>query len=337
MAHMLSATRRAGSAARARISTGALELAVGRPERDPGGGLPVFGSQLRTLGWSQLRVFPVAISGETFGWSIDASSAQLLLDRYAEFGGNFIDTADSYADGLSETTIGNWLRSRGSRSSMVLATKVGTVPTARVDARAITQAVHASLRRLQTEYVDLLFLDHDDEEVPFEETLLAVDELIRAGKIRYFGASRHPGLRFIEARVIAAQVGVAPMVALQTRYNLLHRAEYENGLARLAEQQGLAVMPRTAVAAGRPRERLTRRGIQVITVIDEVAAEHGVSPATVAVAWLLNKPNVVAPVMSIAGTQQVPELMAAASLQLTRRQMAALDGASDPRAGRLAL
>lgn len=336
MTHLLSATRRAGAVARGRVSTRALELAVGRPESSMDG-LPTFGNPLRTFGWSALRVFPLAISGEAFGWSIDAKAAGQILDRYTEFGGNFIDTADSYADGLSEKTIGDWLHGRGSRASVVLATKVGTVPTARVDAKAVTEAVHASLRRLRSDYIDLLFLDHDDEQVPFEETLLAVDELIRAGKVRYFGASNHPGDRFIEARVIAAQVGVAPMVGMQTRYNLLHRAEYESGFARLAEQQGLAVMPRSARTTGRPRERLTRRGIQVIAAIDDIAAEHGASSAAIAMAWLLNKPNIVAPVISLSSTQQVPELMSAAAVQLTRRQMAVLDSVSDPRAGRVAL
>jgi aryl-alcohol dehydrogenase-like predicted oxidoreductase len=330
MTHVMPDVRRTDPAMPEPVTTGELELAVG---------LPAAGSQLRVLGQSQLRIFPIAINGNAFGPDTNAEKASDILDRYLDYGGNLIDTGDSNTAGLSETVIGAWMRSRRNRSELVVATKVGrSLEHPGVQAKAITRAVHASLERLQTETIDLLFLDVDDERVPFEETLLAVDELIRAGKVRYFGASDHPGIRFIEARVIAAQVGVAPMVAMQSRYNLIHRSEFESGLARVAAQQGLNVMPRSPLAAGllartfrgkADFRRLNRRSMHVISCLDEVAAEHDVDPAAIAIAWLLTKANVIAPVVSVSSPEHVSELMAGVSLQLTRRQVAGLDRVSE--------
>jgi aryl-alcohol dehydrogenase-like predicted oxidoreductase len=211
----------------------------------------------------------------------------------------------------------------------------------------LTRAVHASLQRLGTDNIDLLYLHIDDEEVAFEETLLAVDELIRAGKVRYFGGSDHTGNRLIEARIASAQLGVAPMVALQNHYNLVHRDEYEGDLAHVAIQQGLGVMPRFALASGfltgkyrqksdlAKNERggeaakyLGRRGLRILGALDSVAEAHDTAVASVALAWLLTKPNVVAPVVSASQPGQVSDLAISASLQLTRHQVAELDRAS---------
>jgi aryl-alcohol dehydrogenase-like predicted oxidoreductase len=310
--------------------------------------LMVPASRRRKLGQSELRVFPLAIGGNVFGWTADATATAGVLDRYVEGGGNFIDTADSYADGRSESMIGDWMRERGNRSAMVVATKVGkSAENPGVGASSIARAVNASLRRLGVDAIDLLYLHIDDEAVPFEETLLAVDDLIRAGKVRYFGASDHSGNRLIEARVIAAQLGVAPLVAVQNHYNLMHRHEYEGTLARVTAQQQLGMMPRFALASGfltgkyrsradlgknsRGTERakyLTKRGLRVLSVLDRVAAEQESTVATIALAWLLSKPNVVAPVVSASHSDQVAELVAAAHVQLTRHQMADLDRAS---------
>ena len=302
----------------------------------------------RQLGTSDLHVFPLAMSGNVFGWTADVVATNGILDAYAADGGNFIDTADSYAAGRSEIMIGNWMRDRRNRSDVVVATKVGKgADNPGLSARSLTASVHASLERLRTGYIDLLYLHVDDQTVPFEETLFAVDELIRAGKVRYFGVADHTGNRLIEARIASGQMGVAPMVALQNHYNLLHRSEYEGDLARVADRQELAVMPRFALASGfltgkyRSRadlaknerggeaaKHLNRRALKVLAVLDRVAASHESSVASVALAWLLTKPNVVAPVASASRPEQVADLTAAPRLQLTRAQVAELDRVS---------
>jgi len=310
--------------------------------------LPVTRARLRSIGQSDLLVFPLAISGNVFGWTAGAGEVEDILDTYAELGGNFVDTADAYAAGRSEIMIGNWMRDRRNRDEIVVATKVGkSADNPGVTARAITDAVNASLERLQTGHIDLLYLHIDDESVPFEETLLAVDELIRAGKVRYFGGSDHTGNRLMEARIATAQLGVAPMVALQNHYNLLHRSEYEGDLAQVAARQGLGVMPRFALASGflsgkyrskadlarnaRGQEaarHLNKRGLRVLHTLDSIAAVHEKPVATIALAWLLSKPLVVAPVASASRPDQLPALTAAATVQLTRHQVAELDRVS---------
>jgi aryl-alcohol dehydrogenase-like predicted oxidoreductase len=219
-----------------------------------------------------------------------------------------------------------------------------------VTARAITAAVDDSLRRLRTDRIDLLYLHIDDPEVAFEETLLAVDELIRAGKVRAFGGSDHTGNRIFEARIASAQLGVAPMVALQNLYNLMDRRDYEGDLEHIADRVGLGVMPRFALASGflggkyrtksdliRSERRAeferysTRRGLKVLAELDQVAVARDASMATIALAWLLSKPNIVAPVASASTADQVFDLVAAASIRLTRHEITALDRASEPR------
>lgn len=306
--------------------------------------------RLRRIGESELSVFPLAISGNVFGWTADDATTHGILDAYVAQGGNFVDTADSYAAGRSETMIGNWMRSRRNRSEMVIATKVGkSADNPGLRARVLTRAVHASLQRLGTDRIDLLYLHIDDPEVEFDETLLAVDELIRAGKVRYFGGSDHTGNRLIEARIASAQLGVAPMVALQNHYNLLNRDEYEGDLARVAAQQRLGVMPRFALASGfltgKYRQKsdlarsergsevakyLNRRGLRILASLDAIAAVHERSVASVALAWLLTKPNVVAPVASASRPDQVLDLTSSAGIQLTRHQVAELDRVSAP-------
>lgn len=301
----------------------------------------------RRVGPSDLQVFPIALSGNVFGWTADAGQSDSVLDSYVAHGGNFIDTADSYAGGRSEIIIGNWLRARSVRDRIVLATKVGkSADNPGVSARAIGAAVEASLRRLRTDRIDLLYLHIDDPEVPFEESLLAVDELVRAGKVRYFGGSDHTGDRLFEARIASAQVGVAHMVALQNQYSLMFRREYEQGLADVASALDLGVMPRFALAAGfltgKYRSKadldstrraevgrfLTRSGLRVLHALDAVAAEHDAAPATIALAWLLSKPRIVAPVVSASSVDHVFDLVAATDVQLTRSQLTALDRAS---------
>lgn len=302
----------------------------------------------RRLGLSDLRVFPMALGGNVFGWTADQTETRSVLDAYFDLGGNFVDTADSYAGGRSEIMIGSWMRSRRSRDDMVVSTKVGkSADHPGLTPKAIERAVEASLERLGTDRIDLLYLHVDDTEVAFERTLLAVDHLIRAGKVRYFGGSHHSGNRLYEARIAAGMLGVAPMVALQNQYNLLNRKEYETGLARVAKQLGLGVMPRFALASGflsgkyRTRadfagsrrrsdlsRHLTKRGLRVLHELDRVASVHEVSTAAISLAWLLTKPNVVAPVASATNAKQVVELAQAARVQLTRLQVLDLDRVS---------
>ena len=305
-------------------------------------------SALRAIGTSPLRVFPLAMSGNVFGWTADVEATEGILDAYTAAGGNFIDTADSYAGGRSEIMIGNWMRAKRNRADVVVATKIGkSADNPGLSPRAIVAAVDASLHRLRTGYIDLLYLHIDDETVPFEDTLLAVDSLVSAGKVVAFGGSDHTGNRLIEARIASAQLGVAHMSALQNQYNLMHRTQYEGGLAHVAEMQQLGVMPRFALASGfltgkyrskadlSRNERggevakyLGRKGAKVLSVLDEVAAAQEASVASVALAWLLSKPNVVAPVVSASRPDQVAALLAAVDLRLTRHQLADLDRAS---------
>lgn len=303
---------------------------------------------LRRIGPSDLTVFPLALSGTVFGWTADGPTTTGILNRFVELGGTYIDTADSYAGGRSEIMIGNWMRARGNRDALTIATKVGKNPdNPGLSARSIARAVEQSLQRLRISSIDLLYLHIDDPAVPFDETLLAVDELIRAGKVRYFGGSDHTGNRLLEARIAAGQLGVAHMVALQQHYNLVHRTEYEGQLARVATQLDLGVMPRFALAAGflsgkyrsradlerhrRGREvaaTLTRANLRTLHVLDRIAAEAQSSVATVSLAWLLSRPHVVAPVVSVSDPAQLDAAMAAPQLVLSRQQLTELDRVS---------
>ncbi len=303
----------------------------------------------RRIGPSDLRVFPIALSGTVFGWTADGPTTTGILDRFVELDGTFIDTADSYAGGRSEIMIGNWMRERRNRDSLTIATKVGKSPDhPGLSASAIRSSVEASLRRLRVNHIDLLFLHIDDVTVSFDETLLAVDELIRAGLVRYFGGSDHTGDRLLEARIAAGQLGVAHMVALQKHYNLVHRDEYEGGLARVSAQLDLGVLPRFALAAGfltgkyrtradLVRERrgteasryLNRRGLRIVSALDRVSAETESEVATVALSWLLSRPRVVAPVVSVSAPHQLDAIMAAPRTPLSRHQLTELDRVSE--------
>lgn len=304
----------------------------------------------RGIPGTDFSVFPVAMSGKRFGDSVTAESAAMILDVFAAFGGNMIDTADSYADGRSEEVIGAWMRRRRSRDDTVIATKVGkSAAHPGLSSPAIQRSVEASLTRLGTDRIDLLYLHIDDVEVPFEETLLAVDDLIRAGKVRAFGMSDHTGNRLVAARIACALLGVAPMTALQNEYSLMHR-EYEGELARVAAQQGLAVMPRFPLAGGfltgayRSRADLVgnsaaeyitpslgRRGRRVLSVVDRVAEAVGSSPTAVSLAWLLSKPGVIAPVVAVDSSEQLIDVMSAPEVRFSRHHLADLDRSGDER------
>jgi aryl-alcohol dehydrogenase-like predicted oxidoreductase len=308
---------------------------------------PITVPRRAAIGETGIEAHPLALGGSTFGWTLGRDDAFEVLDRFAGVGGSIIDTADSYAAGRSESIIGSWMASRGTRDRMVVTTKVGRHPDHRgLSPVDLTAAVDDSLLRLGTDRVDLLYFHGDDASVPLEESLGAVDALITAGKVGAIGASDFAPERLIEARVLAAN-GLPRFQALTARYNLMERTPFEGAPELVAHAQGLAVLPYFGLAngflGGRVRRRsdvrhdargarqarhLGRRGHRVLAAIDEIASTRGVQPATIALAWLLAKPTVVAPVVSASRPDQVEALMAAACVELQRSELVELDRAS---------
>ncbi|GHA01925.1 aldo/keto reductase [Streptomyces echinoruber] len=310
---------------------------------------------LRKIGSTDLEVFPLALGGNVFGWTADEEQSFAVLDAYREAGGNFIDTADSYSawvegnqGGESETIIGKWVRARGNRSDVVIATKVSQHPRYQgLSAATIRAAADASLKRLGTDYIDLYYTHFDKPETPVEEIVGALDELVRAGKVRHIAASNISAERLRASLEVSDREGLARYVALQPHYNLVSRDTYEGELRDLAEHEGLAAFPYFALAAGfltgkyRPgtavdsaragraaRYLETERGRRVLTALDEIAQAHDVPVATVALAWLAAQPTVVAPIASARTVEQLPALLKAAGLRLTENEVARLTEAS---------
>ena len=270
-------------------------------------------------------MFPVGLNGFGFESTVDTDVAFDIFDTYRALGGNFIGT-DASKEGRSEAVVGRWLHSRWARSSVILAATVAS----RVDSpglrhAAIARAVDLSLERLQTDYLDLLLLGPHDAAVLFEETLLAVDGLVRAGKVRYAGAAAHDANRLVEARVIAAMLGVAPLVAAQCDYGLANRQGFEGSVVSVIVDQGLGVLPRVPLSV----PTSARRHRRTLAALDPIAGEHHMSPATVAFASLLSTPGVCAPVAAVSTVEQVLDLVASTTVQLTRHQVAAFDRASE--------
>ncbi|MFF2370339.1 aldo/keto reductase [Agromyces sp. NPDC058110] len=308
---------------------------------------PIYVPLRARLGETDMSVHRLAIGGSTFGWTLGSEDAFAVLDRFAGTGGDLIDTADSYAAGRSESIIGAWMASRGSRDRMHVMTKVGrNQDLPGLAPLAIRAAVDASLQRLGTDRIDVLFLHGEDTEIPLEESLGAVGALVEAGKVRAVGASDFGPERLIEARVLAAN-GLPRFQALTTRYSLMERHGFEGATELVAHAQGLALMPYFALANGflaggirrrsdvrhdargeRAGAHLGRRGLRVLAALDQIAEAHGVAPATIALAWLLAKPGVVAPVVSATSADQVDALIAAASVELHRSELVELDRAS---------
>ncbi|WP_244284246.1 aldo/keto reductase [Agromyces badenianii] len=300
------------------------------------------------IGDTGLEIHPLALGGSTFGWTLGTEQAFDVLDRFAGVGGSFLDTADSYAAGRSESIIGKWMAARRTRGRMAIATKIGHHPDHRgLSPADIAASVDASLERLGIERIDLLYFHGDDVAVPLEESLGAVDALITAGKVGAIGAADFTPERLIEARVLAAN-GLPRFQAFTTKYNLMERRPFEGAPELVAHAQGLAVMPYFGLANGflggqvrrradvrhdargeRQARHLGRRGHRVLAAVDEVAFAHGVQPATIALAWLLAKPTVVAPVVSASRPDQVDALVAAASVELQRSEIVELDRASE--------
>lgn len=305
-----------------------------------------------TLGTSELSVFPLNLGGNVFGWTADRQTSFDILDAFTAGGGNFIDTADGYSawvpgntGGDSERLIGEWQELRGNRDELVIATKVSQHPEFQgLAGDNILKAADASLDRLRTDHIDLYYAHFDDETVPLEETVTALSSLVDAGKVRYIGISNYSAARIAEWFEIVDAKGLHRPVALQPHYNLVER-EFEGALRTVAEREQLAVLPYFSLAKGFLTGKY-REGVEVdsvraegaqaylaehaalLPVLDEVAATHGVSVATVSLAWLRSQSTVAAPIASARTVEQLPDLLAAATLELAADELTALTDAS---------
>jgi len=311
----------------------------------------------RQLGNSPLAVAPLAFGGNVFGWSADEKRSFELLDAFVDAGFNLIDTADVYSawvpgnrGGDSETIIGKWLAKSGKRDKVVIATKVakwsdqpGLSPV------NIMQAVEGSLKRLQTDHIDLYQAHEDDASVPLEETLGAFGRLIDAGKVRVIGASNYAADRFAEALKVSREHNLPRYESLQPEYNLIDRAGYELTLEPLIRRENIGVISYYSLASGflsgkyrsdndllkssarggTVKKYLLPRGLQILGALDEVAAAHGAKPAQVALAWLMARPGITAPIASATTVEQLHELAGAVTLKLSDVELARLNTASE--------
>ncbi len=316
--------------------------------------------QLRALGRSSLRVSPLCLGGNVFGWTANEAASFQVLDALVAAGLNFVDTADVYSvwvpghrGGESETIIGNWLKRGARRGDIVIATKVGMemAPDRKgLSAAHIARAVEASLRRLQTDYIDLYFSHSDDSSVPFEETLGAYQTLMKQGKVRAIGASNYTAARLAQALEASRKGGLPRYEALQPHYNLYERADYETGLEPLCLEQQLGVVSYFALASGflsgkyrTPADAaksargqgvvakfLNERGLRILAALDDVGGRFGASPASVALAWQIARPSITAPIASATSVGQLSELVAATQLRLDAEAIEQLNAASAP-------
>lgn len=314
--------------------------------------------QTRELGRSGLQIAPLVLGGNVFGWTADKAASFQILDAFVAGGGNAIDTADGYSvwvpghrGGESETIIGSWLRRRGRRDDVIVATKVGWEVNADNKGLAkkyILRAVEGSLRRLQTDYIDLYQSHKDDPTVPVEETLAAYAQLVQEGKVRALGASNFSAERLRESLEVSARHGLPRYESLQPLYNLYDRAELEQQLLPLVQEQHLGVIPYYGLAAGFltgkyrsaadlqksargggvGQKYLNDKGLRILGVLDTVAARLQATPAQVALAWIMAQPGLTAPIASATSAAQVTELLKATELQLGPEDVAELNQAS---------
>ncbi len=295
------------------------------------------------LGATDLDVFPLCLGGNVFGWTADEQQSFSVLDAYAAAGGNFVDTADTYSSGDSETIIGKWLAARGNRDEMVIATKVGG--DGGLGTQNIRRIAQESLRRLQTDRIDLYYAHFDDPSTPLEETLGAFDALVREGKVRHVAASNYTAPRLAEALAMSERRGLTRYVALQPHYNLVERDAYEGELAELCAREGLACLPYFALAKGfltgkyrpgaevesprasRASAYLDDAGLAALAALDEIAAARHATVAAVSLAWLLAQPTVAAPIASARTPAQLADWLPAADLRLSDEELQRLSSA----------
>jgi aryl-alcohol dehydrogenase-like predicted oxidoreductase len=314
--------------------------------------------ETRTLGSTNLQVAPLMLGGNVFGWTIDPETSFRILDAFVDAGFNFIDTADVYSawkpgnagGGQSETILGQWFARSGKRDKVVLATKVGMDlgdGKKGLSRDYIIQAAEASLKRLQTDHIDLYQSHLDDQSTPLEETLSAYRALIEQGKVTLIGASNYKAPRLREAIDIAKKESLPTYQTLQPEYNLYDRQDFEQNLQPLAQELGLGVVPYFSLASGfltgkykskadtegkNRGSRVTKyfddRGMKILKALDEVAQETGAAQATIALAWLLAQPTILAPIASATSVEQLQSLIAAPNLKLTDSQLEKLTQAS---------
>ncbi|MFG0227928.1 aldo/keto reductase [Achromobacter sp. 413638] len=313
----------------------------------------------RALGRSGLQIPPLTFGGNVFGWTVDEAGACSLLDAMVDAGLNFIDTADVYSrwapsnqGGESETLIGKWIKRSGRRSQVLIATKVGMEmgPGRKGLAPAyIRQSLEASLSRLQTDYVDLYQSHQDDPDTPLTDTLGAYARLMEAGKVRAIGASNYTSVRLSEALIASERHNLPRYESVQPEYNLYKREGFESGLQSLVRAQDMGVINYYALASGflsgkyrsaadagksvRGRKivdtYLNERGLRILKALDEVAEDANCTPAQAALAWQIAQPGITSPIVSATSLEQLDELVKAASLTLSRDQLAKLSRASD--------
>jgi len=306
----------------------------------------------RALGTSGLEIAPLVLGGNVFGWTADKAASCAVLDGFVGAGFNAVDTADVYSrwapghqGGESETVLGDWIKERGNRDGIVLITKVGSeMPAGKgLKAAYIQSACEASLKRLKTDRIDLYFSHFPDKDTPIEETLEAHQRLIDQGKVRAVGGSNYDAAG-LKAALDAAGGSRARYTVLQPHYNLLVRDQYEGALEDLCAKEGLGVIPYFALASGfltgkyrseadlgksarggGMKKHFNERGLGLLAALDKVSKAHGATPAQVALAWLMARPSVTAPIASATRAEQVKELTPAAELKLTPEDMKALD------------
>jgi aryl-alcohol dehydrogenase-like predicted oxidoreductase len=311
------------------------------------------------LGKSDLEVPVICLGGNVFGWTVSEADSFRLLDAALEAGLNFIDTADVYSawapghtGGESETILGKWMATGNKRSNVILATKVGMdLGNGKKGLKAayIEQAVEDSLRRLQTDYIDLYQAHKDDEETPLEETLSAFDKLVRQGKVRHIGASNYSGPRLAQALKISKDNGLVGYVSLQPKYNLVDREGFESSLLPVVQEHTLGVIPYYALAAGfltgkyRTKQDaegkarggsvgkyMNEFGFSVLDALEAVAAEHHSTPGRVALAWLMVQPGVTAPIASATKDEHLTDLIEGTKLTLGHASIEKLNTVSAP-------
>ncbi|WP_432713001.1 aldo/keto reductase [Pedobacter sp.] len=311
----------------------------------------------RRLGNTDLYVAPIAFGGNVFGWTIDEATSFEILDGFTEAGFNLIDTANSYSrwkpgnkGGESETIIGNWMQERKNRDQHIIATKVGSDMgdgNKGLSKKHITEAVEASLKRLKTDYIDLYLSHFDDQDTPQEETLQTYDELIKAGKLRWIGASNFSPERLLSALDYSTNNNLARYEVFQPEYNLYNRESFEQNYEQICTEHHLGVISYFSLASGflsgkyrseadfgksqrggGMKNYLNERGFQILKALDQVAEQYKVQQATVALAWLIAQPAITAPIASVTNLEQLAALTQAATLQLDHEALTLLNEAS---------
>jgi aryl-alcohol dehydrogenase-like predicted oxidoreductase len=317
--------------------------------------------QYRTLGRTDLKVAPLCLGGNVFGWTANEQASFAVLDAYFEAGGNFIDTADTYSawvaghsGGESESVLGRWMHERRNRDRVIIATKLGSrmnndPKMQGLSSGYIKREVEASLRRLQTDYIDLYQAHRDDPDTSLYETLDAFNDLVKAGKVRHLGASNYSAQRLKETLDVSKRNGLARYESLQPPYNLVNRESYERDLEPLCREQQLGVivysslasgfltgkyhqgqqLPNTPRAEGIQNRYMNERGFRILQEVEEVATGYRATPSQVALAWILARPGVTGPIASATTVEQLRELLASLTLELDQDTITQLDRVSD--------